>query len=213
MAISRNLLSACAIAALAVATSGTAVADDAGRSADLYELCAYCHGPDAAGNADLGAPPIAGMSQWYIEKQLRKFRSGARGAHVDDLPGLRMRPMSRTLREDEIAVVAAFVADMKRIKQVPTLTGGDAVAGATAYALCSTCHGASGEGNKGLNAPELTGTADWYLLTQIENYKAGVRAADPSKDPEGALMRPFALMLADEQATKNVIAHIMTLSK
>ena len=34
---------------------------------------------------------------WYIEAQLGFFRNGGRGDHPQDIPGLRMRPMSRSL--------------------------------------------------------------------------------------------------------------------
>ena len=36
-------------------------------------------------------------------------------------------------------------------------------------------HGAAGEGKEELNAPALAGRSDWYLVTQLTNYKAGSR--------------------------------------
>ncbi|MEK6816215.1 MAG: hypothetical protein AABY09_01260, partial [Nanoarchaeota archaeon] len=51
-------------------------------------------GQDGLGKPGLGAPAIAGHEAWYIEEQLRKFRSGARGWHAEDLEGLRMKPMA-----------------------------------------------------------------------------------------------------------------------
>ena len=49
-------------------------------------------------------------------------------------------------------------------------------------------------------------------MSQIKKFKSGVRGAHP-KDVTGAQMRPMAMTLADEQAMKNVVAHIATLAK
>ena len=79
------------------------------------------------------------------------------------------------------------------------------------FAPCTACHGAR-NGWQQLNAPPINHASDWYLLTQLKNFKAGVRGAKPS-DATGALMRPMAALLPDEQAMKDVVAHIMTLAK
>jgi cytochrome c oxidase subunit 2 len=185
-------------------------APDLERGAALYAMCEQCHGPDGEGSALLLAPSIAGLEPWYIEVELRKFRSGARGEHPADVAGLRMRPMSRWLTGDpDIAAVAAYIGSMQSDFEL-TLDG-DAAKGAATYALCSACHAADGSGNQTMSAPSLTRTSDWYQLTQLENFKKGVRGG--AKDPEGALMRGFATMLADDQAMKDVIAHVMTLRK
>ena len=47
------------------------------------------------------APAIGGLDQWYVEATLSKFRSGLRGAHPEDIGGMRMGPMSRSLRSEE----------------------------------------------------------------------------------------------------------------
>ena len=183
---------------------------DLERGAALYAMCEQCHGEAGEGSALLLAPSIAGLEPWYIEVELRKFRSGARGGHPADVAGLRMRPMSRWLTGDpDIAAVAAYIGSMQSDFE-PTLDG-DAAKGAATYVLCSSCHGADGSGNQTMSAPSLTRTIDWYQLTQLENFKKGVRGG--AKDPEGALMRGFATMLADDQAMKDVIAHVMTLRK
>jgi hypothetical protein len=49
-------------------------------------------------------------------------------------------------------------------------------------------------------------------LTQLKNFKSGVRGTNP-QDITGAQMRPMSMILADEQAMKDVIAYIQTLSK
>lgn len=184
---------------------------DLARGEVLYAMCEQCHGTEGEGSELLLAPSIAGLEGWYVETQLNKFRSGARGGHPADVGGLRMRPMSRWLAsDDDIAAVAAWVAAMPPASPANTLDG-DPAKGAATYALCSSCHGPDGSGNPEMKAPSLVRTSDWYQLTQLNNFKKGVRGGPA--DPEGALMRGFATMLADDQAMKDVIAHVLTLGK
>jgi cytochrome c553 len=180
---------------------------------ELYAACTSCHGADGYGQENIAAPAIAGLPAWYVEAQLTKFRTGVRGAHPDDLEGLRMRPMSRQMMDEgEVKSVAAYVASMPSKKQAPTVKGGDASAGAAAYATCLACHGPDGKGNQALNAPPIVGQHDWYLVSQLHKFKKGIRGANP-KDVTGGQMRPMSMTLADDQAIKNVVAHIDTLSK
>ncbi len=213
MALNRNLTAGFAsIAAACVVWGGSAGADENERGEDLYRLCAACHADDASGNQEVGAPAIAGMSQWYVEAQLEKFRSGMRGMHFDDIAGMRMRPMSLTLmREGDVAAVSAYVAGLPPVVPPPALTGGNAAKGETLYTPCIACHAADGSGNQALFGSPLANASDWYLLRQLENFRNGVRGAKPG-DQSGAMMRPMAMTLADEQAMKDIIAHIMTLS-
>ena len=186
---------------------------DLSRGEELFDLCTYCHGPQGLGNAELGAPAIAGMPEWYLTAQLRNFRSGLRGLHPDDLEGMRMRPMSLTLvRPGDLESVAAYTASLPRRKPEPIVTGGNAAAGAGLYAVCQSCHGPDGQGNQGLNAPPLTHSGDWYLVAQLKKYQDGVRGSDP-RDTNGTTMRSMVAVLRTEQIVKDVVAHIMTLSE
>lgn len=62
---------------------------------------------------------------------------------------------------------------------------------------CTTCHGADGRGNFGVQAPRLAGMEPWYLRRQLENFRADIRGAHP-QDIEGMAMRPMATKLTDE---------------
>jgi cytochrome c553 len=180
---------------------------------ELYGACIACHGVDGYGQQKLAAPAIAGLPVWYVEAQLVKFRSGVRGAHPDDLEGLRMRPMSRQMMDEgEVKSVSAYVASMTPMKQPTTLQGADAAAGAASFGVCLACHGPDGKGNETLKAPPIAGQHDWYLFSQLKKFKAGIRGTNP-KDITGGQMRPMSMTLADEQAMKNVVAHISTLAK
>ncbi|MFA5940667.1 MAG: c-type cytochrome [Sinimarinibacterium sp.] len=83
--------------------SATTISGDVQRGADFYtNLCGSCHGPEAEGNAQLDAPALAGLDDWYLLRQLGNFRSGVRGAHPQDRFGRQMRKMAPTLPDDTV---------------------------------------------------------------------------------------------------------------
>jgi len=188
--------------------TGSAQATERGRA--LFGLCISCHGAEGYGNSALGAPAIAGMPEWYVTAQLVKFGAGVRGKHPTDDAGNRMRPMARTLKNEDYKVVAAYLANLKPRTPEQTV-GGNIEDGKTSYSTCLACHGANGEGNQTLSAPPLNATNDWYLVRQLHNFKNKVRAGDATKDPTGSLMFGMASILADEQAMKNVISYVQSL--
>ncbi len=199
-------------AAEPVAPGALAPADAVTAEVLFRNYCTSCHLDDGSGLANLEAPAIAGLPYWYVEKQLHGFRKGWRGGEYEDLPGLRMRPMAMTLVGDaEISLVARHIAALPSKAPASTLDG-DAARGAKLYATCLACHGPDGQGIEALNSPPLTNTHDWYLVTQLKNFKAGVRGDDQGDLP-GAQMMPMAAVLPDEQAMKDVVAHILTLRK
>jgi cytochrome c oxidase subunit 2 len=184
--------------------------DAAARGRDVFETCEPCHGADGSGNPAVGAPNIAGMKEWYVEKQLEKFRSGVRGTHFNDLEGMRMRPMALSVpSEADVQAVAHYVESLPPVRHAASLPG-DAQAGQALFATCSSCHGDDGAGNQDLKAPRIAGVDDWYLATELRKFRSGVRGASP-KDPEGRLMRPMARTLAGEDAIRNVVAYVETL--
>jgi len=206
---------AAALLSLAVIAAGAARAeeDPVARGRELYQLCYQCHGDHAQGNRVALAPAIAGLPEWYVLNQLKGFRAGYRGLHFDDIPGMRMRPMSLTLSGDaDVHAVAAFVSSLAATTPEPLLQGGDATRGQSLYAPCIACHGIDGGGNQALNGPPLKHQSDWYLLTQLQHFKAGIRGTKAG-DTFGGLMRPMSMTLPDEQSMKDVIAYIQTLSK
>ncbi len=211
--MTRKLLATVVWTVLTMSFAGATLADDSARGAQLFDLCGQCHGTDGGGMQLALAPAIAGLDRWYVEAQLKAFRSGVRGVHADDVGGLRMYPMSLTLASDEdVAAVASYVSSMPAVAQAPTVGEGDAAKGATSYKVCVTCHGEAGEGNPKVGSPPLRGMSDWYLLSTLQKFRAGVRGSNP-KNPNEMLMRGMSLSLTDDQAVKDVIAHIKTLSQ
>lgn len=200
---------ACCVLACAVAACDTTPQPGLARGEQLYETCAPCHGASGGGRRELGAPAIAGLSAWYLTAQLEKYQSGARGTHPDDAEGLRMRPMALSLNLDgDVESVVEYVTRLPAAVPGASVEG-DLEAGRASYRVCAACHGADGRGNELLSAPDLTAINDWYLVRQLEKFRAGVRGSDPA-DATGATMRPNALQL-DDPAVTNVVAYIQTL--
>ena len=157
------------------------------------------------------APSIAGQESWYVERQLKNFKAGIRGANSKDTFGMQMRPMALTLSDDQaIADMAAYLSSMPETKSSKNTVKGDVSAGKASYMICQTCHVAKGGGNRALNAPKLTGLQDWYIVRQIKNFKSGIRGTK-SGDIYGMQMRPMAMTLSSDEAIKNVAAYIATL--
>ena len=80
---------------------------------------------------------------------------------------------------------------------------------AAQYAVCAACHGHQGEGMVVLNAPKISGQSEWYLRKQLENYKGGLRGSHKD-DIYGQQMAPMSMVLFNDTAIDNVIAHIQT---
>jgi cytochrome c553 len=93
---------------------------NAQAGAALYATCAACHGQNGAGNKTLKAPPLAGVDDWYLATELRKYRSGVRGTSPLDQEGHLMRPMALTLPdEDAIRNVIAYIHTLKPLGRTP----------------------------------------------------------------------------------------------
>ncbi|MCP8899092.1 PVC-type heme-binding CxxCH protein [Gilvimarinus xylanilyticus] len=183
----------------------------------LYgQHCAGCHGGNAVGDPAQAAPPLAGIENWYAQTQLQKFHAGVRGTHFRDPNGISMRAALEFLKAEPqpnspISSLARYLESLERDEQPATIEGNPAQ-GALHYTACAACHGVQGQGNRELGAPALAGQADWYLLTQLRNYRSGARGGDP-RDPVGQQMASFAKMLPDEQALKDVVSYIRTLER
>jgi cytochrome c553 len=83
-------------------------------------------------------------------------------------------------------------------------------AGAAAYAVCASCHGAAAEGNAELRAPRLNHLDPTYLAAQLDKFRRGIRGGEGAT-PEAAQMVGMAGTLADEQAVRDVAAYVASL--
>ena len=66
------------------------VKGDAKKGSVLYQSCIPCHGANGEGFEILKSPPLNIQEDWYLLDQLRKFASGKRGYHPEDIEGIQM---------------------------------------------------------------------------------------------------------------------------
>ncbi len=184
----------------------------------IFDTCSPCHGKDGAGDESLGAPAIAGATDWYLTSQLTRFRDGVRGYHYQDTEGLRMGPMSRALivGDGDVESIVEFVVSLPIVDPPATLDG-DVEAGEADYELlCANCHGIDGRGVDAavpeLNAPSLLHLQDWYIVSSMRKYRDGVRGARPG-DQAGATMRASVASGWTDERINDVTAYIMTLRR
>lgn len=199
------------LVALGCTSHNALAADEPVIPAEEFVYCTVCHGIDMGGNSVIQAPRLSGMSAWYIERQLKAFKNGWRGVNDDDTYGHEMRPMAVVLTADEIARVSEYVSKVQSAEPDITITG-NAERGQALYTSCAACHGADGSGNQALGGPSLTVLNDWYLLTQLQNFKAGIRGSHPD-DSYGLQMRAATGVLADDEAMRDVVSYISTLGQ
>ena len=175
-----------------------------------YAACAACHGQNGEGNPMLNAPKIAGQQDWYIERQLNHFKQGARGGE-GDTNGAQMTAFASMLTTDEaVRNIAAYIATFPDTPAQTTIAG-DVANGYDIYDRnCAACHLDNGAGTWYTDAPKLAGMSDWYFVTQISNFRAGIRGNHPA-DAYGEQMVQMATAMGDLEEINDVAAYINTL--
>jgi len=195
-----------------------------------YTGCVSCHGIDGQGNEAMNAPKLAGLSRWYLHRQLSYFKQKIRGQDSGDLYGQQMARMSALLIDEKaITDVSAYLSSLTPTKQISTkspiknslidktsiknmpVTTGDAIKGESFYKNCAYCHGDQAEGNFAMNAPKLAGQHTWYLKRQIGSYQQGIRGTHYA-DLYGKQMILMSKTLHDEQAVNDVVSYIDSLT-
>lgn len=136
-------------------------------------------------------------------------RTGAFDVLCEQLCGMAHFAMRGRVVVDAQRDFDTWLATQPTYMQTRAVTAGDAAAGQALFSTCSACHGAQAQGNVQLNAPKLSGQADWYLIRQLNDFKAGVRGAHEA-DIYGKQMIPFAATLVDDAAVRNVVAYIVS---
>jgi Cu2+-exporting ATPase len=105
----RRVIALPMLAALVLLPGGrvAALADD--RGAQIAAACAACHRVD--GN-DRGIPSIVGQDEQSLAGALRAFKSGGRSSQI-------MQVMSRSLTDEEIGVIAHYLATWSKEAKRP----------------------------------------------------------------------------------------------
>lgn len=190
---------------LSVLFSYSAIAKEAITPQNL-EYCTVCHGSQLKGNSNIGAPRLTQLSPWYLNRQLMNFKKGIRGNHPEDEAGKEMMAMVSTLSDDKITEIVKWITTTESLKPESSITA-NAQAGKALYTSCAACHGAQADGNKILGAPKLKGLNDWYILTQLNHFREGIRGAAPS-DTYGQQMKAASTVITSEQDAANLAAYI-----
>lgn len=184
---------------------------DIARGKQLFAACAACHGDMGQGNKTFNAPQLAGMSRWYLSRQLTYFQEKVRGGDAKDVLGQQMQAMASVLTTPQaVRDVAQFLSSLPPATNVDQ-AGGDIANGQSLFAICAYCHGDRAQGNYMTNAPKLADQHSWYLKQQLTNYQQGIRGGHPH-DLYGSQMQLMAKTLHDEQAVDDVIAYITRLT-
>ena len=194
-----------------------------------YAVCSSCHGANAEGNKAMHAPGLAGMDSEYMKRQLRHFKRGVRGAHEDDTWGRTMAPMAMMLADaSAINNVVSYIGTLSgqaefdvaadyslstAAERFELSSSGDPKKAAALYgSTCAECHGEAGEGVWTVNAPALAGLEDWYLASQIKNFRNGIRGRH-ADDLYGLQMGLVSNTMTDDQAIYDMAAYIATLGQ
>jgi cytochrome c oxidase subunit 2 len=182
---------------------------DPAQGQAAFATCIACHGARGEGNQTLNAPKLAGQPSWYLERQLRNFKSGVRGEAPGDEIAAQMRAIALTLDDGAMADVVAYVGTLPDVQPLVTVQG-NAKRGAEHYRTCAYCHGGSGNGVWTAGAPRLAHMSDWYLLRQLENFQKGLRGRHPLDYP-GAQMAEFSKTVSADGVNEDLVAYINTL--
>jgi cytochrome c553 len=189
------------ILALSGLVSFTANAADIEAGKTKSAVCAACHGAD--GNSSNAAwPSLAGQHASYIYKQLKDFKEGRRNDAT-------MTGMVALLNDADMKNIAAYF-ESQQPKAVAfnadMIAAGESIYRGgiteTSVAACMGCHSPSGKGNGPAGWPSLKGQHPEYLLTQLQNFKHGLRAND-----NGKMMRNVVIRMSDMEM-KSVAAYI-----
>lgn len=211
LALPALLLAACTGPEPAVST-----AEQARRGAAIYAGCAPCHGLQGEGLLVAEAPRLAGREDWFLRKQIEDFRRRNRGKDDSKETGYLppeartqyMHPVAERLNRTDVAALLAHLNTLQP-PPVPPALRGDASRGRTLFAACIECHGADAAGNLQRGAPRLTGQHDWYLFSQVRDFRMGWRGVE-STDPHVSLMR--TRLDLDDAALQDLAAYIVSLN-
>jgi cytochrome c oxidase subunit 2 len=209
----QRLLIAVLLSASVWAGVASAEGDPAAGKA-YFAVCSNCHGDQAQGNVDTGAPRLTHLREDYIVNQLAKFKARTRGGEGAGPHAMQMSAIAATLPDEQAMWdVASYIGSLEDHPAAETIEG-DAELGADYYnQYCGACHGAQAQGNPSIKGapPPLIGANDWYLVRQLEEFRRGGRGAH-SEDSGGKKMAVMAGVLPDEQAIYDVVTYIHSLS-
>jgi len=171
------------------------------HGADLFGLCAGCHGAQGAGTFDGWVPRIAGQHASVLAKELVDYRYDRRWD-----PRMQTVADRHNLQSaQEIADVTAYVSRLEGAVPVGKGPGKLLEQGARLYARqCRSCHGDTALGDAARGIPRIAAQHYEYLRRQIHDALEGRR---PNFTP--AHVRLFApLEQQDIQAIADYLSRL-----
>jgi len=172
------------------------------KPSEVYDSCMVCHSTREMQRG----PILDGLPSWYVMHQLSKFKQRIRGAKEQNKSEFLMHSVVKQYDKPIIWKELATHIESLPAPDHLKLIRGDPEKGKVLFAVCSSCHGAQGQGNQSLKAPPLNVQEDWYLMEQLRKYQTGMRGYDP-RDIEGRLMQSI-VRLYSVQDLKDIVAFI-----
>lgn len=167
-----------------IALGGDEISLQARNAEQVYESCLVCHSTREMQRG----PILDALPSWYVIQQLNKFDKGIRGSNEENKSEFLMRPVVKQFADPVIWKEVAELIESQAKPEHLKIIRGNPERGKVLFAVCASCHGASGQGNKDLKAPPINVQEDWYLMDQLRKFQLGMRGYDP-RDTEGQLMR------------------------
>ncbi len=84
--------------------------------------------------------------------------------------------------------------------------------GKEVFRTCVPCHGSDGGGNPALRVPSIAGLPEWYVETQLQNFQASRRGANPY-DTVGLHMRSMSLAIDLKGDIPSVAQYVASLPR
>lgn len=98
------------ISAMPAAQPAATVEGDVVNGQKLFtSKCGACHGGQGWGNEALFTPRLTVIGDWYLVRQVNNFKESMRGVHEDAKYGKQMAMMAKTVSDEELNDIAAFL--------------------------------------------------------------------------------------------------------
>lgn len=137
-------------------------------------------------------------------------RKGQFEVLCEELCGMAHYTMKGQVVVEDRGDFEVWLARQPTFSQTQAETEADLAAGEQLFSNCAGCHGAEGQGNANLQAPNLTLLEPWYMERQLRYYREGIRGTH-KEDAAGRQMASFAASLPDPDELRNVLAYINSL--
>ena len=147
---------------------------DPERGKTIFAMCQDCHRKDASGRANGVFPRLSGQHASVLIKQISDIRAGRR-------INASMQPLVGTMSRNDIVDVVSYIQSLPIRASNGKGAGGGVSRGRQLYERdCSSCHGASGEGEAAKFYPMVAAQHYRYLLREVFSIRDGERGnSDP----------------------------------